>query len=555
MKVRIGIIMTLVCVMVSGCFIEETGDEEKEMADNQVDRVIDDVEEEKKEVKKQVSSQSPLKEYYADVIRLDSFDDIAESNDLVSIVAIGESDDSIFFQGYQHSFSNPSQILKSNIAFEQVTILKDELPPGIVDFEYIQESTEYGHPIIRGRAAEGYHIYDLNMNEVEFYPISQFVQAQSGHNWDMTEDFGQLVYETDDTGIELMNMSSGAVLLIEASTVNNREQDDKHYYRPRFVSGGRFIEYAATQMRIDTATDYVIYDILSGSHTRLNGAETSMIDGDLGLYTYQHEGLRATVFDFKENARFVRGLYGGFFPDFHEEGINLLMGDKVISFDILNEPHLFQSTDIETGLVLPMFELGEQGVQRKAGDYKFQSYVYHDKDYIYFYVWHFETGKLLKVKPQPIDWNQFYGLDEVGYSDEMVEILGEKFDYTASDQAPLLEQLSSEQIDQMLYRTILFIDRLNAYDYTTASALGDKDLVQNFHKWGYNIEVPEGISIMLDLQNYVDGMPNGIETPVKSDEGYSVRVWWMDGSSADIQFEIGPDSIPDVVDMTFEYSE
>lgn len=135
--------------------------------------------------------------------------------------------------------------------------------------------------------------------------------------------------------------------------------------------------------------------------------------------------------------------------------------------------------------------------------------------------------------------NYLYAFDIVNFSDETVEIAGEKLSYKKSDLAPLYNSLTSKQVEQIMYRAVVYYNSVYKKDFTTIDRFSSSQMKSDIDNWGKNEKTKYGADIMMQLDNYTDiNFPIEISAPRQYSNKYTVNLKLDEVTSADITFEI-----------------
>ena len=152
--------------------------------------------------------------------------------------------------------------------------------------------------------------------------------------------------------------------------------------------------------------------------------------------------------------------------------------------------------------------------------------------------------------------NYYYGFDMVNFSDGLVEIAGQKLNYENVDLEPLLKALTSRQIEQMMYRAVIYYKSAHQKDFKTLDRFSSDELKNEIDKWGANEEVRSGVDAMMQLDNYTDvDFPIGITAPAKHDKKYIVTLTIDESMSVDVTFELYGEDTPQVADFNITLAD
>jgi hypothetical protein len=146
--------------------------------------------------------------------------------------------------------------------------------------------------------------------------------------------------------------------------------------------------------------------------------------------------------------------------------------------------------------------------------------------------------------------NEYYRFDTVRFSDSIVEIAGENLAYKNVNLDSLYETLTPAQVEQMMYRAVIYYKSLYQKDFTSFYRFSSDKLKGEIYKWGKNEKTIHGIDIMMTLNNYTDvAFPIGIGAPVQYDKKYIVNLTLDKNMSASITFEIYREGTLQVTDF------
>jgi hypothetical protein len=234
--------------------------------------------------------------------------------------------------------------------------------------------------------------------------------------------------------------------------------------------------------------------------------------------------------------------------------------DAIIKMDIEALPYLFSEFEKggQTGLGGHIMEslcrkiLGAEDIKYANTDpqdwydtYKAHMQTMVEKNSIEFVKKNYPKGSLVL---QGVDLNANY--EVVNFADGQVEIAGRKLAYKATDLAPLYEKISAAQVEQMMYRAVIFYEAAFARDFDTVNRLAGEQLKAELKRWADNLPKEEDHSAVpiMQLDNFTDiAFPAGISAPEpdSAEPGkYAVVLEISEDIRAQVNFEISKDGDP-----------
>lgn len=148
------------------------------------------------------------------------------------------------------------------------------------------------------------------------------------------------------------------------------------------------------------------------------------------------------------------------------------------------------------------------------------------------------------------EYNYYYGFDTVNFSDGQVEIAGQKLSYEKTDLESLCKTLTYKQIEQMMYRAVIFYKGCYEKDFMTVKRFSSTELKNEIDKWTKNEKTTHGVEMLMQLDNYTGvAFPIGIAAPIQHDKKYVVVLNLDKTTTAHITFEIYREGTPQVVDF------
>lgn len=152
--------------------------------------------------------------------------------------------------------------------------------------------------------------------------------------------------------------------------------------------------------------------------------------------------------------------------------------------------------------------------------------------------------------------NYFYAYDMVNFSDGMVEIAGEKIPYNNAGAQSISDILNGIQVEQMMYRGVLFYKSAYYRDYGALNKFASEQLLDKMNLWHDGEASDSIVQVMMELNQYIGSdFPGYIEAPRLVDSKYSiyaVRIKSKDDISVDISFIIDDEGIPKVNGLVIE---
>lgn len=146
--------------------------------------------------------------------------------------------------------------------------------------------------------------------------------------------------------------------------------------------------------------------------------------------------------------------------------------------------------------------------------------------------------------------NCYYAFDKVNFSDGLVEIAGQKLSYENVDLEPLYKTLTSVQVEQMMYRAVIYYKSVYQKEFTALKRFSSTELKNEIDKWRKNEKTRPGIDVMMQLDNYTEvSFPMGITAPTQYNKKYIVILTLDKDTSAHITFEIYREGTPQVTDF------
>lgn len=151
--------------------------------------------------------------------------------------------------------------------------------------------------------------------------------------------------------------------------------------------------------------------------------------------------------------------------------------------------------------------------------------------------------------------NYYYAFDIVMFSDGMVEIAGEKLGYEKVDLGPLYETLTGKQIEQLMYRAVIYYKSVFQKDFVAVKRFSSYELNKEIDKWNKSEEVRSEIEVMMTLNNHLDSaFPNGIKAPIQHNDNFVVTLIIEGATTVQVTFLINSDGIPEVTDFQLSSS-
>lgn len=151
----------------------------------------------------------------------------------------------------------------------------------------------------------------------------------------------------------------------------------------------------------------------------------------------------------------------------------------------------------------------------------------------------------------------YYAYDMVMFSDGMVEIAGEKIAYKSQSMDSLLEDLSMAQIEQIMYRSVLFYKSAYNKDYEAMKELSSDELSNRIRSHEVDKRNYAYFYPIMNLSDYIsDPFPSEIMIPQKYDDHYYVelKTSTLDTPSGKVVvfFTIGEDQNPVITEVMIE---